>query len=117
MPSILQTALEAAHAAGEVLLARWPQDRAVTVKGKRDIVTDADFAAQQVIAALIAERFPAHAVLAEEGLHAADLLGPGPLWIVDPLDGTTNYSRHFPGFSVSIAVAEAGQVVAGVICD
>ncbi len=115
--SLLQTALDAAHAAGEVLLARWPEARAVTVKGLRDIVTDADVAAQQAIGDLIAARFPGHAVLAEEGLHAADLHAAGPVWIVDPLDGTTNYARRFPGFCVAVAVAEAGQVVAAVTHD
>ncbi len=98
MSAVLEAALEIAIAAGDVLLARWPADRAVTVKGQRDIVTDADFAAQQVIAQMIAARFPRHALLAEEGLHDADLHGAGPLWIVDPLDGTTNYARKHPGY-------------------
>ncbi len=114
---LLQTALAAAHAAGDVLREKLPQDRTVTYKGRRDIVTDADFAAQAVISALIAERFPDHAMLAEEGLHDADLLGPRPLWIVDPLDGTSNYARRYPGFSVTIGVAQAGQLLVGVTHD
>lgn len=117
MTALLETALEAAHAAGAVLLARLPQERTVTYKGQRDIVTDADVAAQAAIGAVIAARFPDHALLGEEGPHTADLRGPGPVWVVDPLDGTTNYSRRHPGFSVAVAVAEAGQVLAGVTHD
>lgn len=117
MSAVLEAALESAIAAGDVLLSRWPAERVVTVKGRRDIVTDADFAAQQVIAQLIAARFPGHALLAEEGLHAAELHAAGPLWIVDPLDGTTNYARRHPGFCVAVAVAEAGAVVVGVTHD
>jgi myo-inositol-1(or 4)-monophosphatase len=117
MTPLLDTALAAARAAGDVLLERLPHERAVTFKGARDIVTDADFAAQQVVTALIAARFPDHALLAEEGLHAAALRGPRPLWIVDPLDGTTNYARRYPGFAVALALAEAGQVLVGVTHD
>src|SRR5262245_22701184 len=115
--SYLQTAIEAARAAGNVLLERLPRERTVTYKGRRDIVTDADLAAQQAIGESIAARYPDHAVLGEEGPHDADLRGLRPVWIVDPLDGTTNYSRRFPGFSVAIAVAEAGQVLVGVTHD
>ena len=117
MSFLLDTALEAAQAAGDVLRERLPHARTITYKGQRDIVTDADLEAQRVIAALIAARFPEHAVLAEEGVHDADLRAPGPLWIVDPLDGTSNYSRRLPSFSVTVAVAEAGQVVVGVTHD
>jgi myo-inositol-1(or 4)-monophosphatase len=117
MSVLLNTALAAAASAGQVLLNHWPRERAVTVKGPRDIVTDADVAAQQVIVQMIAERFPGHALLAEEGLHAADLQAAGPVWIVDPLDGTTNYARKHPGFCVAIAVAEAGAVTVGVTYD
>ncbi len=117
LSSILETAIEAAIAAGDVLRDKWPQARVVTYKGRRDIVTDADLAAQAVISALIGERFPDHAVLAEEGRHDADLRGPRPLWIVDPLDGTTNYARRYPGFSVAIGVAQAGQMLVGVTHD
>jgi myo-inositol-1(or 4)-monophosphatase len=119
MTALLNTAIDAAQAAGEVLLERLPHERTVTYKGPRDIVTDADLEAQRTIAALIAARFPDHALLDEEGPHLsqADLRSTRPLWIIDPLDGTSNYSRRLPGFSVSVAVAEAGQVLAGVTYD
>lgn len=116
--SYLSNAIEAAEAAGQVLLERLPHERAVNYKGRRDIVTDADLAAQQTVAALIAARYPDHALLGEEGpAGTADLSGPTPVWIVDPLDGTSNYSRRVPGFAVVVALAEAGQVTVGVTHD
>src|SRR3954468_13043581 len=117
MDTLLQTAIEAAHRAGEVLLRKLPQTRQVRFKGQRDIVTDADEAAQQMIAELVRERFPQHAFLGEEGGQSADLNGATPLWIVDPLDGTTNYARRFPSFCVSVALAEAGAPRVGAIYD
>ena len=115
--SYVSHAIEAAEAAGRVLLERLPHERTVNYKGKRDIVTDADLAAQQTVAALLAARYPDHALLGEEGVQAADLSGPTPVWIVDPLDGTSNYSRRVPGFSVVVALAEAGQITVGVTHD
>jgi myo-inositol-1(or 4)-monophosphatase len=113
----LETAIGAAQAGGEELLRRLPDEREVRYKGPRDLVTDADVAAQTAIAALIAAWHPEHALLGEEGPGTADLLGPRPVWIVDPLDGTSNYARRLPTFSVSVAVAEAGHVLAGAIYD
>lgn len=117
MDPLLQTAIEAAHRAGEVLLRKLPQSRQVRYKGERDIVTDADDAAQQMIAELIHERFPRHAFLGEEGTHHAALDTATPTWIVDPLDGTTNYARRFPSFCVSVGLVEAGVARVGVIFD
>lgn len=117
MDILLQTAIEAAHRAGEVLLRKLPQTRQVRIKGPRDIVTDADEAAQQMIAELIRDRFPKHAFLGEEGGQRADFKGVTPTWIVDPLDGTTNYARRFPSFCVSVALAESGVLRVGVIYD
>jgi myo-inositol-1(or 4)-monophosphatase len=113
----LTTALEAAEAAGEVLRSKFPETREVASKGPRDIVTDADLAAQHVILDLISRRFPDHAVLSEEGRHDIDLAAPGLTWIIDPLDGTSNYAHRFPYFSVSIGLADGGDVVAGVVYD
>ncbi len=117
MDPLLQTAIDAAHRAGEVLLRKLPLTRQVRFKGQRDIVTDADEAAQQVIAEVIRERYPRHAFLGEEGAHAADLLSATPTWIVDPLDGTSNYARRFPSFCVAVALAEAGALRVGAIYD
>jgi myo-inositol-1(or 4)-monophosphatase len=117
MDTLLQTAIEAAHRAGELLLRKLPLTRQVRYKGQRDIVTDADEAAQQLIAEIVRERFPKHAFLGEEGLAGADLNSAGPLWIVDPLDGTTNYARRYPSFCVSVALVEAGALRLGAIYD
>lgn len=88
----------------------------VTTKGYRDLVTDADIAAQKLITDQIRAHFPDHTFLAEE--KNSELPSGGAVrWMIDPVDGTTNYSRGIPVFCVSIAVAVAEQVVVGVIYD
>jgi myo-inositol-1(or 4)-monophosphatase len=115
--SPLSVALSAAREAGDVLRRQWPRTRQVTYKGLRDIVTDADYAAQAVILEELRSAYPEHAILSEEGQHDIDLSSQRPTWIVDPLDGTTNYSRRFPNFSVCVALAVAGKVQTGVVYD
>lgn len=115
--SPLQTAIEAAIAAGDIIRRKFPQTREIKSKGWRDIVTDADFAAQKTISRIITRRFPDHAFLSEEGRHDIDLSAPIPTWVVDPLDGTTNYSHRFPSFSVAIALAHHGEMQIGVVHD
>jgi myo-inositol-1(or 4)-monophosphatase len=115
--SELSTALEAAHLAGALLRRKFRQARAIRYKGPRDIVTDADEAAQAAIRDLIGARFPGHAFLGEEGIQTLDVAAPGPTWVVDPLDGTSNYARQFPFFCVSIALSVDGQPQVGVIFD
>jgi myo-inositol-1(or 4)-monophosphatase len=112
---LLETAIQAAQAAGQILVERLPAKREVHVKGLRDIVTDADLAAEKAIVEIIRARFPDHALLTEETFsHASE----APyVWVVDPLDGTTNYSRRFPIFCVSIGVLQRGQLAAGVVYD
>jgi len=94
-----------ASEAGELLLHKWLQPRQVSNKGYRDFVTDADYAAQALITGKILEQYAEHGFLTEE----EDLSLPehGPIiWIIDPVDGTTNYSHHIPTFCVSVAAAE-----------
>jgi myo-inositol-1(or 4)-monophosphatase len=117
MSATLETAVEAALAAGAVLRRHWPRARRVRSKGWRDLVTDADLAAQAAIQAVIAARCPGDAFLGEEGAQAVDLAAGGPLWIVDPLDGTTNFAHRFPSFAVSVAQSRAGVLEAGAIYD
>jgi myo-inositol-1(or 4)-monophosphatase len=113
----LDVTLAAATAAGDVLRKLWPKARTVQSKGPRDIVTDADFAAQGVILDRVRAAFPDHAILSEEGRHDIDLASPLPTWIIDPLDGTTNYAHRLPVFAVSVALAWGGAVQVGAIHD
>lgn len=117
LSSPLHTAIEAAIAAGDIIRRKFPQTREITSKGWRDIVTDADFAAQKAISRIITQRFPDHAFLSEEGRHDIDLSAPIPTWVVDPLDGTTNYSHRFPSFCVAIALAHYDEIQVGVVHD
>ncbi len=116
---ILQTAVEAARRAGQVIAERYPAGRNVTVKGYRDIVTDADTAAEAIVLDLIRARFPHHTIISEEagGSAVSSKPGSGYTWIVDPLDGTTNYAHRVPVFAVSIGVLEGGKPLIGVIHD
>lgn len=112
---MLQTAVEAARRAGQVIAECYPAKRSVTVKGYRDVVTDTDIAAETAIVDLIRSRFPEHAIISEEG--GGSDIDSDIAWVVDPLDGTTNYSRMLPVFAVSIAVLEKGEALIGVIYD
>jgi myo-inositol-1(or 4)-monophosphatase len=101
---LLETAQEAAALAGEFLRQQWQRPRQLTHKGFRDWVTDADVGAQKIITDLIRARFPDHGFITEE--ENRELPPNGPiLWFIDPLDGTSNYSRQQPNFTVSIAAA------------
>lgn len=112
---LFDTAIEAARAAGQEIVKRLPQERDVRFKGFRDIVTDADLAAQETLVAIIRSRFPQHGILSEEGLRSE--AEADTIWVLDPLDGTTNYAHRFPCFSVSVGVVRGGEPVVGVVYD
>jgi len=112
---MLQTAIEAARCAGRLIAERYPQRQVVTVKGYRDIVTETDRDAEKIILDAIRDRFPGHHIVSEE--EGGNEWQNGYAWIVDPLDGTTNYAHHIPVFAVSIAVMEEGFPLLGVIYD
>ncbi len=113
---ILTTAKSIAREAGKLILDCFGRERELTKKGFRDFVTDADYAAQNLIVARVREQFPAHGFLAEE--EDTTLSDEAEyVWIIDPVDGTTNYSRNIPLFSVSIGVVQAGKPIVGVIYD
>jgi myo-inositol-1(or 4)-monophosphatase len=111
----LLTAEEAARAAGRVL-EDWAGRFTVSEKSPANLVTEADFASQAAIHTLISARYPDHGFLGEEGL---DRTGRDAAyrWIIDPLDGTSNYVHRFPYYAVSIALEHAGMLIAGVILD
>jgi myo-inositol-1(or 4)-monophosphatase len=112
---MLQTAIEAAHRAGKAITERYPAEHTVIIKGHRDLVTEADTAAESIIINLIHQRFPDHAILSEEA--GGNGIGDGYTWVIDPLDGTTNYAHRIPLFCVSVGVLEGGEPLAGVIYD
>lgn len=111
----LEVALAAANEASTFLRSRWRQAQTVHVKGFRDIVTEADFESERVILNRLRTAFPEHAVTSEES--GADADAAMVRWMVDPVDGTTNYSRGNPNFSVTIAAIEEGRPVVGVVHD
>ncbi len=115
MSDRLDFALHIARAGGQVLRERFLAPREIHPKGWRDFYTDADTAAQQTVVDLIRTHDPRTAIQAEEGLEPAS--GATALWVIDPLDGTTNYARQFPVFSVSIAYVEHGQPQIGAVYD
>ncbi len=107
-----------ARLGGEQLMAYWRSLEAdqISEKARNDLVSAADLASEKTILEAVAARFPSHRVLAEEsGYSSADQ--SAPTWIVDPLDGTTNFIHGIPQFAVSIGVAVEGRVLFGVIFD
>jgi myo-inositol-1(or 4)-monophosphatase len=98
-----------------LLRAKFADPREIRSKGFRDIVTDADFASDRMIHSRLTRAFPDYAILSEEdSQHPAQA---EYVWIVDPLDGTTNYAHRLPVFSVSIALAHRGKPVLGIVYD
>lgn len=92
--------------AGSLLLEHYLQDGASTAKGERDLFTQADIAAQELIFNAIRKEFPSHELIGEEGFNGS-IPTAERLWLVDPLDGTANFEAGFPHFNVSIAVVNS----------
>lgn len=117
MQRFLELAERAARAAGELLLEH--QSRMVgREKGTRDLVSDADLASQRLIRGLIEQEYPDHDFLGEEDDPLRNANAPNAYrWIVDPLDGTTNYLHRLPAFAVSIALEHESQLIVGVVFD
>jgi myo-inositol-1(or 4)-monophosphatase len=111
----LTIAVDAARKAGRLVQKMRNTIQAVE-KTKNNLVTDADFAAEEAIVSMIKTHFPAHSFCAEER-RGASRVDAAKLWVIDPLDGTNNYAHGIPHFSVSIAYAEKGEVLAGVVFD
>lgn len=109
----LDTAIEAALAAGRLQRSRFDSTFRVEMKGAKDLVTDIDLASESLLVEMIHARFPDHGILAEEGDYPA---GDGQhTWVIDPLDGTTNYAHGYPWFCVSIALMVGKELIVGVI--
>jgi myo-inositol-1(or 4)-monophosphatase len=122
----LEVCEAAARAGGRVLL-DWVGRFGVSNKGPRDLVTEADLASQREIRRIVLGAFPDHGFIGEESLpeHAADgqsashpaAGGPPLRWMVDPLDGTSNYVHGFPAWCVSIALARGDEILVGTVYD
>jgi len=115
MQDILECAATAARAAGAIAVENFGKVFA-REKSLNNLVTQADLECESLIASMIAADFPSHKILAEERSASADPLSD-KIWIIDPLDGTNNYAHGIPHFSVSIAYAQRGEVLAGVVFD
>ena len=104
-----------AHEAGLILREGWGQAHRPEHKGRIDLVTDFDRRSEVLLLGRIRERFPDHAILAEESGGSGAVRGFR--WIIDPLDGTTNFAHNYPFFCVSVGVELDGELFAGVIYD
>jgi myo-inositol-1(or 4)-monophosphatase len=112
---IENVALRAAHAAGRIHLRWLHKTKAVIKSNALDLVTQADKESEDAIIKMIRRAFPDHAILAEESGASANT--SAHRWIIDPLDGTTNFAHGFPAFCVSIAYEHRGHVQFGLVFD
>lgn len=114
---ILEAAEAIAREAGRILRSFAGGALEIRLKGDVDLVTEADRASEEHILAAIRARFPEHEILAEESGGASALRSGQTLWVVDPLDGTTNFAHGVPIWSVSIGVLRDGEPLAAVVHD
>jgi myo-inositol-1(or 4)-monophosphatase len=115
---MLDLAIRAAREAGNILQDFAARGFQIENKGRIDLVTEADLASEGHIKELIISHYPTHRILAEEsGVSAHSDTAEDYCWIIDPLDGTTNYSHGLPCYAVSIGVERKGEMVIGVIYD
>src|SRR5262245_8428864 len=115
-PGRLREVAEQAARAGGAELLSWRGRFTAREKGARDFVTDADLASQRAVTAVIAEHFPEHGLVGEESPAGAEWDREW-CWVVDPLDGTTNYLHGYPFYAVSVAVTRRGKLLAAAIYD
>ena len=113
--SALQVATEAARSAGQVLRNNFRQERQVKFKGRANIVTDVDLQSEKALKSFLRAEFPNHSILSEESQAVSG--NSSYKWILDPLDGTNNYSFGIPFFSVVIALTRGRDVLLGIVYD
>lgn len=118
MQDYIKVCEKAVRAAGAVLMAKIGRVE-VHEKARSDLVTEADWAAQQAVRGIILDAFADHAVIGEEDPPGGTTWGDRGeyCWIVDPLDGTTNYVHQVPHFCVSLALVRNGQLLVGAVYD
>ena len=117
MREYLIVAMEAAQEAGKIIKERIGTitDNEITQKSISDYVTEVDVLSEKTIIIRIKNHFPEHQIMAEESSN--DYKKAEYLWIIDPLDGTTNFIHGFPVFAISIALMKKGEIVLGVVYD
>ncbi|MFA4855877.1 MAG: inositol monophosphatase family protein [archaeon] len=111
----LKTAISAAKKAGKIILERMESRKVAELKGKADLSTDSDIESERAIIGILEKEFPGHNILSEESKPKEK--NSEFTWIIDPLDGTKNYFRKLPLFTVSIALAMEKEIVLGVVFD
>ena len=119
MNPMLNIAIRAARKAGNIIAKGYeqaPQDTEVARKGSNDYVTETDKAAEAAIIEIIKKSYPDHAIVAEES-GIVEGKDNSVQWVIDPLDGTTNFVKRLPHFCVSIAIRENGRTTVGVVYD
>ena len=117
LQAYLETCEKAVRAAGATIRG-WIGKTSVQHKGPADFVTEADLAAQEVVKTTVLQAFPRHSVLGEEDQLAGDTPSQTEYrWVVDPLDGTTNFVHGIPHYAVSLALEQHGQVLVGAVFD
>ncbi|HXR19931.1 MAG TPA: inositol monophosphatase family protein [Steroidobacteraceae bacterium] len=116
MHPLLNIAVRAARRAGEIIVRSLVrlESLEVTSKGRNDFVSEIDRAAEREIIEIVHKHYPEHAILAEESGRSGE---NDTVWIIDPLDGTTNFLHGFPVFAVSIAVEQRGRLEVAVVYD
>jgi myo-inositol-1(or 4)-monophosphatase len=116
LEAVKRIGIAAAYKGGQVLLSRLGRLESVRMKGKNDLVTEADTGAERIIIETIRGAFPKHGILAEESGGEASG-GDSGYWVIDPLDGTTNYAHRLEIFSTSLAFSRNGAVQVGIVFD
>lgn len=117
---MLNFAIETAREAGQILLDKYGRKINVSKKGDINLVTEADLVSEKLIIERIRSYYPKHAILAEESGESVAVIDGGDnrwKWIIDPLDGTTNFAHGYPCFCVTLALEHDGEIVVGVTYD
>jgi len=114
---MLDVAIRAARAAGDFMREQYLRPQRISVKGLRDIVTEADLEAEAITMREIRRGCPAAHFVTEESHHEQLQYDGAPTWYIDPIDGTTNFARGVPEFSVSIGMAQDGKLQCGAVLN
>ncbi len=115
MSDFMTVARNAAYSAGKILKDNIAGTRQIIHKGEINLVTEMDMRSERAVVEILHSFFPDHGIIAEEETNIQN--GSAFTWIIDPLDGTTNYAHGYPCFSVSIALQREGEVILGVVYD